>query len=392
MAGVKQVVKKAAAGKLSGNKTKKGSKLKKECEAAMEHPPQDSGKMNTKDESDSEKTEDFDSDQESQFDETELKKAAESQKSEKAKKNAKKNTKADRFKEFENDDDPQKKAELENRGLLYLKYLPVGFLEPELKLYFSQFGHVTRVRCSRSRKSGRSKGYGWVEFADKEVAKIAQESMDGYLIFGKKLSVKLTPESERPPRLFLPKYFAKVEDNWLLKRRNHFIKKFNNRDSLVVDGEKIPQRTDLQEGRYHNRQKKVKGMLEDLGIDFDLNGANVDQDLEVLNDAVVKGPAPKPNLEKQELKRANRRAVWLAKRGGTVQETVPPETAATAKMDVEPTQETAGQETAATAKTDVESTPKTEGTIQETATAEKTDAEPKPKKAKGIKKRKSKAA
>merc|ERR1712113_508947 len=176
------------------------------------------------------------------------------------------------------------------------------------------------------------KGIAWVEFADKEVSKIAQESMDGYLMFGKKISVKFTPESERPPRLFLAKYFLKVQGNWLLNRRKHFIKKFNQRDSLIINGEKIPQRTVLQEGKYRKRQNKLKGMLENFGIDFDVNGATAEQDLDVYNDAVVKGTATKPNPEKKELKKTKRKAFLLAKKEGTVQET-----AAAAKKEVEST-------------------------------------------------------
>lgn len=68
--------------------------------------------------------------------------------------------------------------------------------------FFSQFGKVTRVRLSRNKKSARSKGYGFVEFSSKEVAAIAGEAMDGYMMFSQKLSVNVVPQKEIHPQLF----------------------------------------------------------------------------------------------------------------------------------------------------------------------------------------------
>lgn len=53
--------------------------------------------------------------------------------------------------------------------------------------YFKQFGKVSSLRICRSRATGRSKGYGFVEFANSEVAKIAAETMDNYLMFNRRL-------------------------------------------------------------------------------------------------------------------------------------------------------------------------------------------------------------
>jgi hypothetical protein len=38
------------------------------------------------------------------------------------------------------------------RGVVYLGHLPFGFFEAQLKSFFSQFGEVTRLRVSRSKK------------------------------------------------------------------------------------------------------------------------------------------------------------------------------------------------------------------------------------------------
>jgi len=72
-----------------------------------------------------------------------------------------------------------------NRAILYLGHLPKGFNEEQLKGFFAQYGQVTRLRVSRSPKTARSRGYAYVEFAEKDVAEIAAQSMHKYLMFGK---------------------------------------------------------------------------------------------------------------------------------------------------------------------------------------------------------------
>ena len=68
-------------------------------------------------------------------------------------------------------------------GLILLSGLPYGFFERELYSYFSQFGVVTRLKLIRSKKTGGSRGYAYVEFEDEDVARIASETMNGYLMF-----------------------------------------------------------------------------------------------------------------------------------------------------------------------------------------------------------------
>jgi nucleolar protein 15 len=54
-------------------------------------------------------------------------------------------------------------------GVVYIGHIPKGFYEDEMKGFFSQFGDVSRVKVSRSRKSSRARGYGFVEFPNAEV-------------------------------------------------------------------------------------------------------------------------------------------------------------------------------------------------------------------------------
>lgn len=68
-------------------------------------------------------------------------------------------------------------------GLIRLSGLPYGFFERQLYSYFSQFGVVTRLKLVRSKKTGGSRGYAYIEFEDEDVAGIASETMNGYLMF-----------------------------------------------------------------------------------------------------------------------------------------------------------------------------------------------------------------
>lgn len=77
------------------------------------------------------------------------------------------------------------KGEESKRGVVYIGHLTKGFNEEELKKFFGQFGTVSKLRVARSKTSGRSKGYAFLQFTDKEVAEIAVKTMDKYLMFGK---------------------------------------------------------------------------------------------------------------------------------------------------------------------------------------------------------------
>lgn len=78
-----------------------------------------------------------------------------------------------------------------NRGLLYVGSLPKTFQQYELKKYFSQFGEVTRVRLSKLKKTGKSRGYGFVEYKNVNSAEVAAETMDNYLLAGSNIKVQL---------------------------------------------------------------------------------------------------------------------------------------------------------------------------------------------------------
>jgi len=68
--------------------------------------------------------------------------------------------------------------------------------------FFDQFGLVTRLRVSRNKKTGKAKHYAFVEFQSPEVAVIAAEAMDNYMMFKQKLRVNVVKAADLHPQLF----------------------------------------------------------------------------------------------------------------------------------------------------------------------------------------------
>lgn len=77
------------------------------------------------------------------------------------------------------------------------------------KEIFSQFGQVKRVRLVRNKK-GHHTGVAFVEFTSADVAKIAAQTMDNYLLAENRLRCRLIvkqedlPNSIRGGKLFKP--------------------------------------------------------------------------------------------------------------------------------------------------------------------------------------------
>ena len=84
----------------------------------------------------------------------------------------------------------------EGPGVVYVGRIPHGFYEHEMREYFSQFGDISRLRLSRSQKTGASRHYAFVEFTSAGVAKIVADTMDNYLMFGHILKCKVLAKEQ----------------------------------------------------------------------------------------------------------------------------------------------------------------------------------------------------
>lgn len=73
---------------------------------------------------------------------------------------------------------------------VYVGNLPFSVGFEELKELFKEAGEVTDSTVIVNKFSGRSKGFGFVTFANKEAAQKAIKEMDGKDVKGRQISVK----------------------------------------------------------------------------------------------------------------------------------------------------------------------------------------------------------
>jgi RNA recognition motif-containing protein len=90
---------------------------------------------------------------------------------------------------------------------LFVGNLPFKAEESALKEAFGQYGEVTEVAIIKDKYSGRSKGFGFVTFADDAAADKAVAEMHEKEFEGRKLTVnEAKPMEERPRREFRREY------------------------------------------------------------------------------------------------------------------------------------------------------------------------------------------
>jgi RNA recognition motif-containing protein len=72
---------------------------------------------------------------------------------------------------------------------LYVGNLDWGVTSDQLKEYFSEAGEIVDAVVIMDRQTGRSRGFGFVEFADEDGAKKAMEMFNGKDFNGRELVV-----------------------------------------------------------------------------------------------------------------------------------------------------------------------------------------------------------
>jgi len=73
---------------------------------------------------------------------------------------------------------------------LFVAGLPFDVDDQELKEMFEVYGSVTSAKVINDRETGKSRGFGFVEFSDKAHAEAAIKALDGGSLEGKQLTVK----------------------------------------------------------------------------------------------------------------------------------------------------------------------------------------------------------
>lgn len=81
---------------------------------------------------------------------------------------------------------------------LFVGGLSWGTTDDSLRTAFEAFGEVTEAKVISDRDTGRSRGFGFVTFADDADGAKAMDEMDGKEIDGR--SVRVNEAQERAPR------------------------------------------------------------------------------------------------------------------------------------------------------------------------------------------------
>ncbi|KAJ1968730.1 hypothetical protein IWQ62_001066 [Dispira parvispora] len=81
---------------------------------------------------------------------------------------------------------------------LFVGSLPWATSEEDLAQLFGQFGPVVHATIIRDYQTGRSRGYGFVQFDNDASAQQAQQQLNGYELQGR--TIKVDFATERAPR------------------------------------------------------------------------------------------------------------------------------------------------------------------------------------------------
>ncbi|OAY28302.1 glycine-rich RNA-binding protein 2, mitochondrial [Manihot esculenta] len=85
---------------------------------------------------------------------------------------------------------------------LFVGGLSFGTNDESLKEAFSGYGDVVNARVITDRDSGRSRGFGFVDFSSQESASSALSAMDGQELHGRNIRVSYAQERPSGPRSF----------------------------------------------------------------------------------------------------------------------------------------------------------------------------------------------
>ncbi|NXX77005.1 MK67I protein, partial [Urocolius indicus] len=119
-------------------------------------------------------------------------------------------------------------------------------------------GKVTRLRLSRSKKTGASKGYAFIEFECDDVAKIVADTMNNYLFSERLLKCQFIPPEKAHENLF------KNSNKMFLKPSHPAVRRYNRVRSLVQKAKMTK--------RLLRKERQLRKRLAEKGLDYDFPG------------------------------------------------------------------------------------------------------------------------
>uniref|UniRef100_U3KFL7 Nucleolar protein interacting with the FHA domain of MKI67 n=1 Tax=Ficedula albicollis TaxID=59894 RepID=U3KFL7_FICAL len=143
-------------------------------------------------------------------------------------------------------------------GVVFVGHLPRGLHEPQLREYFEQFGTVTRLRLSRSKKTGASKGYAFMEFECDDVAKVVADTMNNYLFSERLLKCHVVPPERVHAELF------RGCERRFRQPSQPAVRRYNRSRSLL-------QKARMTQ-RLLRKERLLRKRLAEKGLDYDFPG------------------------------------------------------------------------------------------------------------------------
>jgi len=158
----------------------------------------------------------------------------------------------------------------EASSVIYIGHIPSGMEENELLTFLSQFGTVSNIKLSRSKRTGNSRGYCFVDFADVDVAAVVAETMSGYLLMGeKRLVCHIVPKDKIHPDLFRGVSLKSVLARQRRTNGNEsLVKYWQDQNKKEVNQVRTVQGLKKITQRLIKREMKKRSKLASLGIDY----------------------------------------------------------------------------------------------------------------------------
>ena len=95
---------------------------------------------------------------------------------------------------------PNEEADLENEEVqsekLLVKNLAFEATPDEIRELFQPFGHIKKVRLPKKVNSNNHRGFGFVEFATKEEARLAFRELKHTHLYNRKLVIEYAKQAE----------------------------------------------------------------------------------------------------------------------------------------------------------------------------------------------------
>ncbi|NWY76268.1 MK67I protein, partial [Erithacus rubecula] len=142
-------------------------------------------------------------------------------------------------------------------------------------------GTVTRLRLSRSKKTGASKGYAFMEFESDDVAKIVADTMNNYLFSERLLKCHVLPPERVHAQLF------RGCERRFLQPSLPAVRRYNRSRSLL-------QKARMTQ-RLLRKERLLRKRLAEKGLDYDFPGFAA-QELSKKRKKIKTSKKPKLNI------------------------------------------------------------------------------------------------